>query len=387
MITDPIAVLAVLTAIVFISVQLELRFKAARALGAALVGILLAMVVANLGLITGDSRHPTYEALGGIGTNLAIACILLGVDLRSIRQAGPLMLAAFAIGAVGTALGATTAALLLQNAIGPETPKLAAQFTGTYTGGGMNFAALGAALETDRDLFNAAQASDVVLTAFWMLACLAVPVLLGRKPRRTEEPLSPGDAPMTLERQFRESGKSVSVLDLAAITAIALIAYRLSTAIEAAAKETGTWLGQIPAVLWITTMILVLAQIPAVKRLTGSAVLGNYILLVFLASNGAQSVIANIVEIGPETFYFAAVTVGVHGLIVFGVGSLFRIDLATLAVASQANVGGAASAVALASARGYSDRLLPGVAVGLLGYAVGTYSGWGIYKLLGGLPT
>ena len=96
--------------------------------------------------------------------------------------------------------------------------------------------------------------------------------------------------------------------------------------------------------------------------------------------------IANIFVIGPAVFYFAAITVAVHGVVIFGVGSLLRIDLATLAVASQANVGGAASAIALASARGYVDRLLPGVAVGLLGYAVGTYSGLGIYLLLSGEP-
>ena len=90
--------------------------------------------------------------------------------------------------------------------------------------------------------------------------------------------------------------------------------------------------------------------------------------------------IANIIDIAPAVFPFAVITIGVHGLMIFGVGRLLGFDLATLAVASQANVGGAASAVALASARGYSDRLLPGVAVGLLGYAVGTYSGLLVYR-------
>ena len=46
-----------------------------------------------------------------------------------------------------------------------------------------------------------------------------------------------------------------------------------------------------------------------------------------------------------------------------------------LAVASQANIGGPASAMALAGARGYTNLLLPGIAVGLLGYAVGNYMG------------
>ena len=55
-----------------------------------------------------------------------------------------------------------------------------------------------------------------------------------------------------------------------------------------------------------------------------------------------------------------------------------RLDAGTLAVASQANVGGAASAVAIASARGLGDRLLPGIAVALLGYAVGNYLGYGM---------
>ncbi|MFB3111873.1 MAG: DUF819 family protein, partial [Gemmatimonadales bacterium] len=66
-------------------------------------------------------------------------------------------------------------------------------------------------------------------------------------------------------------------------------------------------------------------------------------------------------------------------------GLLARLDFATLAVASQANVGGAASAIALAGARGYSDRLLPGVAVGLMGYAVGNYLGFVVAAMMRGM--
>ncbi len=411
MISDPLAVFVTLAAIVFVSVKLEERFASFRALGAALVGILLAMLAANLGLLTEAS--PTYGHLSGTGVNLAIAFILLGVNLRSVMQAGPLMLVAFAIGAVGTAVGATVAALLLEGMIGPETPKLAAQYTGTYTGGGMNFTALGRALDTSQDLFTAAMAADIIVTALWLVACLSVPLLLGR--RRTETPTEVpienpvtrdpveatggfaeatggsaeatgglAEAPLTLERQLRESGRSVPMLDLAALITIAVGAVWVSG--EVVAWSEGSWIENIPQVLWITTMVLAAAQVPAIKRLTGSALLGNYLLLLFLASNGAQSVIANIFEIGPAVFYFAAITVAVHGVVIFGVGSILRIDLATLAIASQANVGGAGSAIALASARGHAERLLPGVAVGLLGYAVGTYSGYGIYLLLAGAP-
>ena len=69
-----------------------------------------------------------------------------------------------------------------------------------------------------------------------------------------------------------------------------------------------------------------------------------------------------VIAIGPAVFYFALVTVAIHGLVIFGLGRIAKLDLATLAVASQANVGGAASAIALASdtsCRSPEDNLIP----------------------------
>jgi len=113
--------------------------------------------------------------------------------------------------------------------------------------------------------------------------------------------------------------------------------------------------------------------------------LGNYLLLLFLVSNGAKSVVANIVAVGPAVFYFAAGTIALHGIFIFGVGYLLRIDAGTFAVATQANVGGSSSALALASARGYTDKILPGIAVGLLGYAIGNYLGLVVGNIMQGI--
>ncbi|MFQ5742430.1 MAG: DUF819 domain-containing protein [Acidobacteriota bacterium] len=378
MISDPIAIFVVLAAVVWVSLQLEERFALFRSLGAALVGILVAMALSNIGLLPGIS--PTYDLLSSTGVSLAIAFILLSVDIRSVLSAGPRMLAAFALGAAGTAVGATLGALLLFRQVGPETWKLAGQFTGTYTGGGMNFAALGRALDTSSDLFTAAIAADVVVTAIWMAACLAAPLLLGRarQPSAAPQPgLGPSGAgkPITLERTLYESVRAVRIGDAAALVVIAVGALWL-------AGRIGALFPAFPQVLWLTTIVLIIAQLAAVQRLAGSAMWGNYLLLLFLASNGAQSVVANIFRIGPAVFYFAVTTVAVHGLVIFGIGRLVGLDLPTLAVASQANVGGPASAMALAGARGYTDDLLPGIAVGLLGYAAGNYLGFSVATLL-----
>ena len=378
MITDPYLVFLVLAAVVFVAVQLEERFDVFRSLGAALVGILIGMVLSNIGLLPGNS--PAYDFLMSTGVSLAIALILLGVDVRSVLQAGPKMLVAFGIGAVGTAVGAITGGLFLSGLVGPETWKLAGQFTGTYTGGGANFAALGRAFDTSPDLFSAGTAADVIVTAVWMAACLTVPVLLGR-PKQTQD--DPVDSPSaegskeTLERALRSSVRPVSLGNTAALVTLAV------GAVWAAGRLAA--LLPIHEVLWLTTIVLLLAQVPAIKVLSGSALFGNYLLLLFLASNGARSVIANLVAVGPPVFYYAVVTVAIHGVVIFGIGRLARIDFATLAVASQANVGGAASAIALAGARGYSAQLLPGVAVGLFGYAAGNYLGFMVAALMRGV--
>ena len=120
---------------------------------------------------------------------------------------------------------------------------------------------------------------------------------------------------------------------------------------------------------------MVIAQIPRVKLISGGTVIGNYLILLFLATNGARSVIAKIVAIGPSIFYFALGTVVIHGIIIFGVGRLMKIDLPTLSVASQANIGGSTSAMAIAGARGYTFLILSGVAVGIMGNAIGNYIG------------
>jgi len=389
-ITDPVAVFLILAAVVLVSIHLEKRVRLFRALGAAFTGILLGMLLSNSGVLPGES--PTYSFLMGDGVYFGIALILLGVNLRSILQAGPGMLVAFGIGAVGTAVGAMVGGYFLSDLVGPETWKLAGQYAGTYTGGGANFAAVGRAFETSPVLFAAATAADVIITATWMATCLAVPVLLGRNgpgsgagapgpatATRPRVPAAPdGKGPATLEEGLNSTVKPLTMANLSALVSIAVGAVWVSGAL-------GDLLPSVPAVFWLTTLVLALAQIPAVKALPGGALLGNYLILLFLASNGARSVVATLVSIGPAVFYFAIVTVAIHGVLIFGVGRLARLDVPTLAVASQANVGGAASAIALAGARGYPDRLVPGVAVGLLGYALGNYIGLAVGLLMKGI--
>ena len=373
MVTNPFAVFLILTSVVLIAVFLEGRYRLFRSLSAALVGILFAMVLSNIGLIPGESQ--AYDVLVDPGISLGIVLILLGINIKTIRQAGPTMLVAFGLGAVGTAAGAFLSALILAPTLGPETWKLAGQFTGTYNGGSVNFAALGRAFDTSSELFSAAITADVLVTALWMMACLATPALFARRST------GPTKSAMQIGREDQDHSKLSQALykshDRITLQGMGLLVV-VATGSVWGARQMGEWIPLIPEVLWLTTIAILLAQWAPVRNIQGSTLIGYYLLLLFLSTTGAQSVFVRILEIGPSVLYFALGTVALHGLCIFGLGWLLRIDPAMLAVASQANVGGPASAMALAAARGSTHLVLPGIAVGLLGYAVGNYTGFAV---------
>ncbi|MEM1187838.1 MAG: DUF819 family protein [Pseudomonadota bacterium] len=366
----------VLVSTVLLAIWLENNTRVFKKLGAAALSILIAMLCSNLGLIPGKS--PVYDMFRGPGVLAGITLFLLTVDLGSIRAAGGPMLKAFLLGALGAAVGGATMGLVLADAIGPDTWKLSGQFAATYIGGGVNFAAVGQALNTSSEYFTAGVAADVIVTAIWLIVCIAIPEYFGRRAGEADASSVPGVArnrDTTISNLLHSSGKPVTLWDLAALTFIVMSCLWLADQIAALVPL-------IPMIIWLTTLALILAQVPAVKGLSGSLVLGNYLLLLFLATNGAISVIARIVEIGPAIFFFALGTVFIHGVIIFGIGIMLRIDSKVIAIASQANVGGASSAMAIAGARGAPQLILPGVAVGLLGTALGNYVGLLVANLI-----
>ena len=366
MIQDPFGIFLALAGAVFLAVWLERRYRFFRTMSAALMCLVFGMILSNSGLLPGDAE--AYYQLGNIWVNAAIVLVLLNVDLRTVLDAGKTMLGAFGLGALGTMLGTRLSFLLLADAVGPEAWKLTGQFTGTYIGGGANFYALASAFGTDPNIMSGAVAADVIVTGCWLATCLVIPALL--RGGKTLDPIR-GEGPMTLEQRLKESGESLRMLDffgLSAITLGAMVAARLLAAAV-------PW---IPAVLWLTTIALILGHTPPVRKLRGAPVLGNSLLYLFLAGNGAQSLVSEMLAYGPSLFLFALVTVATHGIVIFGLGLLLKFDAGTLVVASQANIGGAASAVAISTARGYGDKLLPGIAVALAGYAVGNYLGFGM---------
>jgi uncharacterized membrane protein len=108
-------------------------------------------------------------------------------------------------------------------------------------------------------------------------------------------------------------------------------------------------------------------------------VVGLLAVYLFLAVIGAFADVRQLSRLGGlgiTLLIFAGVTVLVHGVITFGAAWILRLDRDAAAVASQANVGGSTSALALARSLGREDLIVPGILAGSVGNAIGTFAGF-----------
>lgn len=391
MIESPLYLAATIAGITALAFWLEHRVEMLSRVGASLMVIVLGALLSNGGLVPAAS--PVYDLVTGPVTSLAIAWLLLSVHLSDLRKAGPRMVGAFALAALGTALGAALGTLLFGGLFPDDGWRLAGAFTGTYTGGSLNFVAVGRGLELPDQLFAGAAAADNLTTALWLAVCLILPRWIGRfYPDPPAEDAGEAESGETGEGASGGgdtagsddgsgwgghpffSAAPVSVLSLARLLALGLV-------LLVAADLVAALLPGLPEVLWLTILALAVGHLPKLGRPEAAMQLGNYALHLFFAVIGIFSRLEEILTVGVSVFWFTLTVVGVHGLVVFAGGRLAKLDVGTLVVASQAAVGGPSTALAVSVARGWKRLVLPGVAVGLLGYAAGNFLGFAVAGL------
>jgi uncharacterized membrane protein len=375
---EPLFIIAALASIVACAEWLT-RFRPGRLLGAALLSIVLGALLSNSGVLPKPSAEITvYGTLLGHAASLSIFLMLLEVRLAALRKAGAAMLGAFALGAAGTLLGVLGAywATGIGSQLGSLGAPVAGMFVATYIGGSANFNALALHydLAAQANLFAGANAVDNVVTTLWIVALLIIPGWILRHRLQPDTITADAAAPVI----HAPTTPAISLHSLAALIALALVGHWLSLQLAGLAAAAGA---AIPAVLILTTLALAAAQLPAVQRLAGAQTLGTYGAYLFLAVIGVYcdfGALAELGWLGLHLLLFVALAVSIHGLVVFGLGTWMRMDPALLALASSANIGGATTALPIASGLKRMDLLLPGILAGTLGTGLGTYAGFAV---------
>jgi uncharacterized membrane protein len=343
------------------------RFPWGRKYSGVMLLITAAIVLANLRII--PTASPVYDVVWDNLVPVAIPLLLFHANLkRIVTESGP-TLVAFVIGGASVVVGVMVGVYLFD--LGPKEAELAGIFTGTYIGGGLNFAAVASATGMQEDnLLTAAVAADQVITNLHFLLIILIPGIAWMAKRYPTHHMDNAVA-------FDDEAQSVHRVDGLSLAGL-MAALALAFALAAIGKLIADMVGKPQySILVITALALFVATAfpKQVKRLSGNQEAGNVLMFIFLASIAAGADVWALIELAPILFLFATVVITVHLIILFSVGKVLKLDLAELAMASAILIGGPASAPALASAKGWRDLLIPGLLLGSLGYAVGSYVG------------
>ncbi|MBC2840546.1 DUF819 domain-containing protein [Robiginitalea sp. SC105] len=351
-----------------------------RSFGIALLVIIAGAVASNTGLIP-TGANPTYDTIFNYIAPASLFLLLLDVNLAQLRQTGLPILIVFLVGSLGTVTGVIAGMFVLGDSDlfqGLYAP-LAGMFAGTYTGGSINFNAVALEYNVMENglVYGSAVAVDNVLTTLWFFVTIAFPVVLQRwLPRKQGERVSePAENKLAPLPAADESAR----LDLGSLSfwlALSGAALVVSDGLTSALSGLGV---TIPSIIILTTLALVLAQIPFIHKRKGNMFLGSWGIYLFLTVVGAFCDLAAISSAGPLALMLlilVLITVALHGLFTFGTAYLLGYDWQLAAIASQANVGGGTTAMALAKNFGRNELILPAIIIGSLGNALGTYLGF-----------
>jgi len=320
-----------------------------------------------------------------------LVLLTLSVDLHAILRLGFKAVIMFLTGTVGVVLGGPVA-LLVVGMVSPETVggDVWRGFTtvaGSWIGGSANQTAMKEVFEVSDALFSQMVAVDILWANLWMAILLFLAGRAAQIDARTGADTSAiEDLKLRVEAFHDEHARVLNTGDLMLIVAVGFGAMGLSHLLGGwiagwiAANAPGLErLSLTSSFFWIvviaTTVGLVLS-FTRVKTLEGAGAsrLGTGMLYVLIASIG-MGMDVSAVFTNPGLFAVGGVWIAFHAVLLLAVARLINAPLFYVAVGSQANIGGAASAPVVASA--FHPSLAPaGVLLAVLGYALGTYAAW-----------
>ena len=370
---------------------------------ALLLCYLIPALLNTAGVIDGNASS-LYPVARDYLLPTALVLLCVAIDFGAVLRLGPKAIIMFLTGTVGVMLGAivsfTAMGFIHPETVAGETWRGMTTVAGSWIGGGANQAAMKEVFEVEPTLFGQFVAVDVLVANVWMAVLLFLASRSQAFDRWTGADVSAINAlKEKIEHYQAEHSRIPTLSDVMVILAVGLGATGLSHALTG---PTVAWIASLPTewrlqdysltsnffwiVVYATTFGLLLSFTRA-RSLegAGASTIGSAMLYILVATIGMHMDLNALLD-RPWLFLLGLIWIAVHGGLMLLVAKLIRAPLFFMAVGSQANIGGAASAPVIASA--FHPALAPvGVLLAVLGYALGTYGAYITGLLLRAMAT
>ena len=379
LISSPIGVLAVLCSVAafFFLLEQVTRAKLFQYVPPLLFIYATPVILNNVDLIPSDS--PVYSGLNTYLLPAFIVLMLIKVNIPVVVRVMGKGVLVMLMGTAGVVVGGVVDYFIVHQWLSDDAWKGYGALAGSWIGGTANLFATGEMLGTSEEQVGLAVIADNVVYVVWLPLLLLSRDFADRFNAWARVP-SDRIATMDAAAEFHaEEDKAPTMPQYLFLAAVVIGVTWVSKAlapgisqwiasglpsIEAVFSETTT------RILLVTTIALLLSLTP-VSKLPNSTALGTALVYIFVAGIGARASMSGLAE-APAFVLGAFIWIFIHGLFCVAGAWLFRVDIHSVAIASAANIGGAASAPIVAAY--HRPGLVPvSILMALLGYAMGNY--------------
>lgn len=363
-----------------------------RKLGTVVSAYIIGIVMALAGMVdfsadaeVAASFTKIQSTIMSIAVPLAIPLMLFNCDFKLWTKALPKTLFSLLGGIVGVLTALVTGYFIFRNQGIPEFEKVVAIMTGIYTGGTMNFNALGASLGVTPTTMAIVLAFEMVLTTPYIFFIIGGGFKVFRKILPYADDLS---------TKFRQADSEAMTKDIEDYKGLIqkknwpgmIIAFLLSVLFLAigaglALLITGK-LNELVVILTITTLSIIASFFKKIRELPHTFEMGMVLILLF------SVIVASLFDI--HSVNMGSIMIGAFVLYVIVVGALIHLlvcriskcsgDLFT--VSQVALLCSPPFVPPVIGAMKNKKVLLSGLVIGLIGYAIGNYLGVIIYAIL-----
>jgi len=354
--------------------------------GTIIIAYVIGCVLGLTGLIPDTAEiHKVQTDIATYTIPFAIPLLLFSADIKSWTKLAPSFIKSTLLGIAGCCLAIVIGFLVCAHNDGKETfAAIGGMLTGLYTGGNANLASIKVALGVDDTVYIITSAYSTLLSAAYLIFV----ILFGKKVLGLILPdfkydKDNSDGAVTMKNHdnelfyglFKKShlptlGKSLllTVIIIAAGAGIAMLCPKS--------------MFQTIFILSISTLAIIASTNKKVRKMDRTFEAGTYLILVFSIAVASQVNTNTIGNIDPNIFLF--ISIATLGSLIMHVllSALLRIDTDTTLAASISLICSPPFVPVVAGAVKNKAIIGPGIAVGLFGYAVGTYVGFFLAKLL-----
>ena len=365
------------------------NFKWGKSVGTVIMAYAVGIIAALIGFLPTGSE-PGAEALESmqktlmsVSVPLAIPLMLFNSDFKLWTKSLPKTMAVLLGGLVSIIIAVVSGYFLFRNAGIPQFDRVAAMMTGIYTGGTMNFSALGHMLQVDPSLITMTLTFEEIATLPFIVFIVAGGYKVFRKLLPSKEETDGAEVEEQIETESFENYKGMlqpktfGRMMLGFLLSLGMLAIGAGLSLLITHK-----INELIVILTITTLAIIASFSPKVRALPKTFELGMFFILIFsivVASKFDIHHISGSLQILWFIVFVMLTSIVLHLIIckIFKVeGDLFTVGHISLLCSPP-------FVPPIVEALGNRKVLLSGIVIGLAGYAAGNYLGVLIAWMLG----